>query len=682
MIFYIFRDFDDFMKQKLPLIIFSIILCVIFFIQVKPLHAAIGDTQVPAAGWVSDSEVTFVGKTAARSNDFINWALRNYQWIVVQQGASNPLIDFWVKIRNIVYAFFILFIPVTAFILIVSGGKSITFSRFIMRFIAGIMLVTFSFALIQFIYQIIDIIQGFFLKNTAGVIISSRDLLNVAFDYKSFVGFRLQGVSFDESAFISLLLIKITTITYYIMGGVLLVRKIILWFFISLSPIFPALFLYAPIRNTAKIWIGEFFRWLLYAPVFAILLSSLVSLWHIIIPLGFSFTSVGKPENIMYPTAVNILLGGPGQNVSLTNSINLPDTFALYVAALIMLWIVIILPFLLLQIFLDYFHSFSFRDNSVIQNIIGRGTSLFAKTPPFVPPPPPPPPVGYQPAAKAMPLPFSTQSSYAREPLKTFQSVKTTSTVGREILQLTNLTVPTMRDIANYETHILSSDVSRREQVNRLSQSLKNIENPMLVAQPQERARYVEARTKLHEASKLGDPVASSILNAASLTVQPAKPTVLPAINRVQSVNIEDYEAVKKLWTENYGNMEVPQSIDKGQQTRKEWIKGDINKITEAINLLSSGDPKKVQEAMKMVSNILPFLLIGGFSQTEILAYLKAKAEAGKNVLAEQEKRDDEEGTLVEVKKKEEEPKEMHMEALKDPLEEKAEKSNNNNNNE
>ncbi len=678
MIFCIFRDLDDVMKQKLPLIIFSIILCAIFFLQVKPLHAAIDNIQVPASSWVSDSEVTFVGKTAARANDFINWALRNYQWIVVQQGASNPLIDFWVKIRNIVYAFFILFIPVTAFILIVSGGKSITFSRFILRFIAGIMLVTFSFALIQFIYQIVDIIQGFFLKNAAGAIISSRDLLNVAFDYKSFAGYRLQGSSFDESAFISLLLIKTTTITYYIMGGILLVRKIILWFFISLSPIFPALFLYAPIRNTAKIWIGEFFRWLLYAPVFAILLSSLVSLWQIIIPLGFSFTSVGRPENIIYPTAVNILLGGPGQNVSLTNSVNLPDTFALYVAALIMLWIVIILPFLLLQIFLDYFHSFSFRDNSMIQSLIGRGTSLFAKPPPIIPPSTPPP-VGYQPAAKAMPLPNFAQSSYSQQDLKTSQSMRTASivsnNVSREILQLTNLTVPTMRDIASFETHLLSSDANKQQEVNRIHQSLKNIENPMSVSQPLERQKYVEARTKLQQASKLGNPVASSILSAASVSAQSVKTTTFPVVNRVQSVNIEDYEAVKKLWTENYRNMETPQSIDKQQQSRSDWIKGDINKITEAINLLSSGDPKKVQEAMKMVSNILPFLLIGGFSQTEILAYLKAKAEAAKGVLAEGELKEEEEGTLVEAKQKQEEkPKEMQMEVLKDPLEERAEK--------
>jgi hypothetical protein len=38
---------------------------------------------------------------------------------------------------------------------------------------------------------------------------------------------------------------------------------------------------------------------------------------------------------------------------------------------------------------------------------------------------------------------------------------------------------------------------------------------------------------------------------------------------------------------------------------------------------------------MQSVANILPFLLIGGFSLSEIVAYLKAKLQAAKTVLTE-----------------------------------------------
>src|SRR3989344_411627 len=110
-------------------------------------------------------------------------------------------------------------------------------------------------------------------------------------NYTDFEGLRRFGQEYDESAFITLLLVRLTAITYYVMTGVLLIRKIILWFFIVLSPVFPLLLFFRPIRNTGKIWIGEFFRWLLYAPLFAIFLHGLVVLWQSStgIPLAFDF---------------------------------------------------------------------------------------------------------------------------------------------------------------------------------------------------------------------------------------------------------------------------------------------------------------------------------------------------------------------------------------------------------
>src|SRR3989344_5415229 len=309
--------------------------------------------------WVPDAEVTFVGKVGARSGKFLDWALNSYPWA----SASVDLQNFWLIILKIVYAFSILFVLITAFIMIITRGRSITIMRFIQRFILIIILITFSFALIQFIYQIGDAIQGFFfvVRDSQGNqhIINQSDLLYVGWDYDTFNGLRLPGSQFDESAFISLLLVKLTAVTYYAMTGVLLLRKVILWFFIIISPIFPLLLLYSPLRNTGKIWIGEFFRWLLYAPIFAVFLSGVVALWRAGsnitpgIPLNFEGIGDATTGKVLYPTAVNILLGGPGQQLSITNSVNLPQTFALYVVALLMLWVVILLPFLLLQIFLD-----------------------------------------------------------------------------------------------------------------------------------------------------------------------------------------------------------------------------------------------------------------------------------------------------------------------------------------
>src|SRR3989344_3497072 len=110
---------------------------------------------------------------------------------------------------------------------------------------------------------------------------------------------------------------------------------------------------------------------------------------------------------------------------------------------------------------------------------------------------------------------------------------------------------------------------------------------------------------------------------------------VLPIVNKVQQVSVEDYEEVRKLWTENYHQLSPPKDLSGQEADRETWIKNDIDRVNQAIVLLTSSDQAKVNEGMEMVANILPFLLIGGFSKSEVTAYLKAKMQAGKSVLEE-----------------------------------------------
>jgi len=726
---------------------------------VAPDSLQLCPAPVDGSSWVKDDEVTFVGKVAARSGQFLNWVLTNYNWSTVLGGSENPLATFWATIRNIVYAFFTLFVLISAFVIIVTRGRNITVMKFIPRFIMILLLVTFSFALIQFIYQITDAIQGFFLKSPQGGIISQRDLLFVGFEYKGFQGYRVCGPAFDESYFVSLLLVKLTALTYYVMTGILILRKIILWFFIIISPIFPLLLLYSPIRNTGKIWVGEFFRWLLYAPIFAIFLSGLVHVWSSStglisgIPLKFNF---GGGEE--YPTAISILLGGPGQVVSLTNSVNNRDTFALYVVALLMLWVVIILPFLLLQIFLDFLHDFSFSENTLMKQLVAGGSSLIGRGTGGQPPPPP-----AQPEGIARALPFIS-SKIAIPQIQTNEAI---INARSDLLRLANLSIPTMRDIAKYETSLLSSDIGKHQDIARLHETLEGIANPKRITVPMQRDKYNSLQERLKQNAQRGDPLATSILSAAkavsktglkssietaklngvlaglsnlgsvssaqereklssiksALTqaqqkgdplahsilsaIQKGEPeadenlkqklleakekgsqlavdileaagsvelkadTAFPIANRVQAVSIDDYESVKKIWQENYQKLDPPRTIEGKQKNRKEWILNDIDKISETINLLVSSDLGNITKGMEAVGAILPFLLIGGFAQTEVIAYLKAKLEAAKAVTEEISKKEEEESTMLDTsRKKEEKPKEQEaQEELKDSSE-------------
>jgi len=758
----------------------------------EPVEEVLADETSPEGQWIRDADVTFVGKAGARSGEFLDWTMQRYNWSYVGEGQQNPIAAFWANIRNITYAFLILFILGTAFMLIITRGKNITIMRFIPRFIFIILLITFSFALIQFIYQVMDIIQGFFLTvpgasqtcstNNVSSCVSQKNLLNIGFNYKDFQGFRIYGPEFDESVFISLLLVKLTALTYYVMSGILILRKIILWFFIIISPIFPLLLFYSPIRNTAKIWVGEFFRWLLYGPLFAIFLAGLVQIWRsdTNIPLKFA-----KNTEVIYPTAINILLGGPQQILSLTNSVNNKDTFALYIVALLMLWVVIILPFLLLQIFLDYINSLSEGEDNWLKQLTARGSSLMAKVNPSSPPPPQPLPVKPFGAGLAKKLPFGAKIEIPeiKADAASFMSQASNMRVNQanmHIANLSNLSIPTMADIAKYETSLMSRDLGRRQEVAKMHETLEKIANPKGIGSSTEREKYSsvknqlvaeklkgnnfassvitastiasgaspskalgqavenakltevmnqlakpdkiasaydkqkatelkeellkakangdvlatsilatvdkgdgeiseDLRQKLKEAKERGNSIANQILQQAGIAEFGETQATLPVVNRVQPVNIDDYESVKKIWTENYHNLEVPKVLEGKVRGRKEWIKEDMDKIDETINLLASSDNKNVNKGMEEVGTILPFLLIGGFSQTEVIAYLKAKLEAAKTVFAEIGKKEEEEETMVEAaRRKHEEPKKMHTEAKAEiPKEKKTEEVKN-----
>ncbi len=659
--------------------------------------------------WCKDAAVTFAGKMAARANDFLTFSLVNYQWSDVSPGKTNPLESFWFTIvTQVVAPFFLLIVLISAFVLVITRGKNLTIKQFIARFMIIAVASVLSYAVLRLCYQLADLVQGFFLDFIRGKPITAKDLLFVGLNYSDFIGFRIGGAAYDESAFISILLIKLTTVTYFVMSGILLVRKIILWFFIAVSPIFPLLLLYTPVRNTAKIWVGEFLRWLLYAPLFAILLSGLVALWASPagIPLNFenfpNTTGTVDVSKLSYPTAINILIGGPGQAVSLTNNVNTPQTFAQYVIALLMLWAVIILPFVLLQIFLNYINNYNFGENPVFQQILSKAMLKDRGSPPS-PTSPSPSPTS---SGIARALPFANKTYVSEEapattglarnipvsttnqsytnisnrfstPVSQINMSQTPS--NTEVMRLANLFVPTLRDVARFETASHTSDVRSNQEVTHVKETLERIGNPSIISSATEKQRYDTLRQQLVVEKQKGNPLAAAVLSASGVTTEGQAPAgqqgtqeqkqiidtnaTFPVVNRVQSVNLDDYEAVRKMWVENYEKLDPPKE-NGVPKPRKDWVNNDIANITSVISLLTSSDPKAKKEGMDKVANILPFLLIGGFSQTEVISYLKSKLEAAKSVAAQLSKKDEEEATTLDATtNKTEQQNAMHMSA-------------------
>jgi len=730
--------------KKLPKVIFFIVLIIFSFskapvVSATPLTASSsGQIAVPGCAtdgtaedqcWVPDPDVQFAGKVAARAKELLNKTIDkdHFQWSNASEtGNFNEI---WKTVRNIVYALIGICILAAAFLLIITRGKSLTVRKFIPRFILVVILVTLSFSLVQFLYQITDIIQGFFL-NLGSHFISQDDLLHISFNYTDDFGFRLFAAKFDENVFVTVLLTKLTAITYFSMFAILMVRKIILWFFLIVSPIFPLLILFPVIRNSAKLWIGEYFRWLLYAPLFALFLRGLVSLWQLGIPLGFP---CNPTTGQIFTTSTDILLGGPCQQVGLQNSLNTPDTFMQYVVALLMLWMVIILPFILLKIFLDYFSAYSVTEANIVKYLAQSAAGPLAgrfRQPRNPSPGPGPGPEGagtglaknmpsfehsavkelesrmaqsaerqqslnaehdrqtaadvhstisqiYQQTQQSSsnmqtPLKISVQeardqsvaSLYPRIAANFVANIQTPmqeaagalQEAATEVMNLTSLTIPTMKDIVRFETSTISGEA--REETGRLNEIINRIAGVSPITTPAEKGKYAGIKERLVEQAQKGNAAAFSALSAAA----PAE-AQFPESNRVQQVNLDDYEEVKKMWTENYRKLEPPLGPDGRPQDKKTWLKTEIKKIPEVIDLLLSGDPEKVKRGKEMVNKILPFLLLGGFSLAEIVAYLKAKLEAAKAVMNEVLQVEQDEDSKVKVEtKKEAAPKAMSAE--------------------
>jgi hypothetical protein len=159
-----------------------------------------------------------------------------------------------------------------------------------------------------------------------------------------------------------------------------------------------------------------------------------------------------------------------------------------------------------------------------------------------------------------------------------------------------------------------------------------------------------QLQEKILEAKAKGDPLATEIVQLTTDTIS------VPIVNRVQTVSQEDFQSVKHMWKDNYKDLEVPLELN---ETRNDWIQDDISNMDQIVGMLSSTNQEQAAQGLREVSHILPFLMIGGFSQTEIISYLKAKREAAREALEDINK--EEETKVARDTKKEEEPKKMEQ---------------------
>lgn len=740
--------------------------------------------------WSFDERTTSQGKANERARQFLDWVLTKNA--IDQHPAIR---DIWKVTQNVTLFLFLLVAALFGLGYIV-GQKSdfqikIQIWPILYKIGSGLLYIVFSYAIIMTFIQLSEIIMKFFIESLGG-----DKLFNIYFagaqsnedSYGMFIGCRDLNYKVQEAVNTEFFLMKITNITYYIMGIMILLRKILLWFLLFAAPFLALLMPFIFIKNVGWIWIGVFMQWTFYGPLFALFLGAMTKIWQRGIPFPFDFSRTSQVSGYIYPTGINIVYGGPAQVgnqiISALNNGNYVDTFTEYIISLIMLWAVIFFPWWLLRIFRDY----------CCDGIMAMKNVLMSMYDHLAPPPTPGGPAPHPTASHSF---NSTSMKVSREidtstmnrvHIETLQEIKQSKT--EDITKSLNLSMNKITDIAKFETNKTTNETVRKN-IDMLSQ-------PTKAGTPAERQKFMNIRTELFNRTIKEDKVARQILSSISSSktemntrkeellktvphiaqapaaykvnvsmntslvnavssntsvVQNIAQTSQSSVQQIQtvlssyktniakapeqiltnitketgiaantvksifkaisesakknkdvvkqvaekekmkeedvekamtaqttmvaeppktieqtvtippSVSIEDYEEVKKMWTQQYEKGEVPSS--ENITSREQWVDQDIVFITNTLNKLLSSDDKLRQEGVDDLAYILPIFLINSLKGEELVVYLKAKIEAAKAVKHDMDKekeiteklkkKSEETEEFVDVKKKEEE---------------------------
>jgi len=453
--------------------------------------------------WALDPEVTTQGRANERARQFIYWTISK------SSIDDHPAIKtIWITTRNVTTFLFILVVALFGLGYIVGQQSNFQLKiqvwPSIMKIVMGLLYISFSFAITLFIIQISEILMKFFIENLGG-----DKLFNIYFagvsqenNYTNFVGCRDLNYKVQEAIDSEMFLLRFTNVTYYVMGVMLLLRKVLLWFLIFVSPFLVLLMPFVFIRNIGWIWIGVFFQWVFYGPLFALFLGALATIWRRGIPYLFDFSRAGNMLGYIYPTGINITYGGPAQvgshKLSALNNGNYVDTFAEYVITLVMLWAVTFFPWWLLRIFRDYCCDGIYAMKNVLMSMYDKmGGSPGPK-------PPSPMPVPAQSnIGSAMKLPHDTDIPM-RIKIETIEEIRRSKT--EDITKSLNLSMTKITDIAKFETNKQVQQTVR--------QNIDNLAQPTKAETPAERQKFMNIRTELFNRSIKDDRVAKQMLSS------------------------------------------------------------------------------------------------------------------------------------------------------------------------
>ncbi len=335
------------------------------------------DTLIEGKNSEYDQLVTFVGRFAARIQSLLNWSLA-----ITQESFANPTIErVFSRVLNIVNGFFIVVLLAIAFmwnLSIVIPKKYLR--KIVIIFFFAAILVNFALPVNRLLINITNSVQNSFLvkdvRTEEGIRkqrITSQDLLMIyGVEYGDFVGESKadyldkrypddsippsfpQGEKLNEFGelqdrfvnrnkepiYFNIALVALGSIGQLLIALLIILRIIILWFLLILSPFLFLLFTLNFLKQFFRYWIWFYFRWLFIGPILAMCLYIIVNIWSL---TGVPIESTAPlPGGLSFDNATNLYLAAPGV---FSGFLNTPREVMKYLAALLMLYLSVLLPF-------------------------------------------------------------------------------------------------------------------------------------------------------------------------------------------------------------------------------------------------------------------------------------------------------------------------------------------------
>ncbi len=581
--------------------------------EVMPIYDEIGESCATSYAdfltdpktkhyWVEDPEITAQGKADERARQFL-------YWVLTTSAIDNAqiLTDIWLYTAMIALFGVVLVAAVFGIGYIISQKTNYDFKIRVWPTIikVGTMLlyVAFSASIVFALIEFSEILMRFSYERLGG-----RELFNIYFanpnnsnllggtedSYRTFVGCRDLNIRVKEGIDAEVFMLKLTNVSYYVMGTMLLLRKILLWFLLFVSPFLALLMPFIFIRNTGWIWIGVFFQWLFYGPLLTLFLGGMAQIWKYGIPFSFDFSRVSepgifRPEGYVYTTGINIVYGGPAQRVDSVMGFNRPiaagnngsyvDTFAEYVITLIMLWAVTFFPWWLLRIFRDYCCDGIYAMKNILLAMYDNMRGGPSKGPSPSGPP-------ARPTMKLdTDVPVKTD---IRVSLGSLEQMKKSMTV--DLAKNLNLSASRITDIARVETNKQMQSV--------VTQNLTYLANPVKAQRPNERQQYMNLRSELFARAIKNDSMARTIIASTSTSVSekariresliksmPQTVTISQMVVNETHVPKEKVTNITNTYTKNItNNDQAIQAIAKSTSTPPQVVNNILNTYNKYSN--------------------------------------------------------------------------------------------------